>query len=278
MRWGRPRHGASARRTHQAGSWKSIWGPRLRWLGVLAALAGSGYGLYTATQKLLEPERFPLRHIYLEGELRNLTAADLQQRVQGWLGQNFFALNIVALYATVAADPWIEHLTIRRRWPDTLEIHFQERTPFGRWGEDEMVDSNGQRFRPAVVRQPGPWPYLEGPDGHERVLIRSYAKAAELLGTVGLRPVRLVQDERRAWLITLANGTQLYLGREDFEQRLKRFIAVYPRVLAERLDQVAAVDLRYTQGFAVRWNAVPDPKASPARPSVTAGRAANSAG
>jgi cell division protein FtsQ len=38
---------------------------------------------------------------------------------------------------------------------------------------------------------------------------------------------------------------------------------VYPRVLAAQIDRIAVVDLRYVNGFAVRWKAE--------RPAPTAG-------
>ncbi|MEZ5582420.1 MAG: cell division protein FtsQ/DivIB [Candidatus Competibacteraceae bacterium] len=134
-----------------------------------------------------------------------------------------------------------------------MRITFQERTAFGYWGEDEMIDTNGQRFRPSTIRQPGSWPRLAGPDGHELHLMKTYRETAARLKSVGLQLTRLVQDERRAWRMELANGLELSLGRDHFDQRLQRFIDIYPRILAEQIDRIAMVDLRYLNGFAVRW-------------------------
>ena len=118
---------------------------------------------------------------------------------------------------------------------------------------DEMVDVNGARFRPAVVRQPGPWPRLAGPDGHETALIRSYREADALLKPAGLQLTQLTQDERRAWRLVTANGLEIRLGRDLFPERLQRFVNLYPYLLADLSGRIAAVDLRYTHGFAVRW-------------------------
>ena len=43
----------------------------------------------------------------------------------------------------------------------------------------------------------------------------------------------------------------LELGREDMQQRLARFVEVYPYSLAALQDKVKYVDLRYRNGFAV---------------------------
>jgi cell division protein FtsQ len=245
--------GASPRAERVPGQWKAVWCPRLRWLGVIAVLALVGVGLYKSGVWLLDPARFPLRHVRIHGELRNLDQAELERMVKTYLGQNFFALDIDSLHATFVANPWIESVSVRRQWPDTLEVDIRERTAFGYWGEDEMVDSNGKRFRPPVLRQSGPWPRMLGPDGHELNLIRVWGMSDKLLSRAGLKLARLVLDQRRAWSMQCANGIEIYLGRDNFAQRLQRFADVYQQVLASQSDRIAAVDMRYSNGFAVRW-------------------------
>lgn len=253
----RKRQGAVPRVTREPGEWKALWGPRMRWVGVIIVLVGLSAGLYEGERWLLEPGRFPLHHVRVVGELRNLSKAEVAEMVQGVLGRNFFALNIDLLRDTFAANPWIDRIGVRRVWPDIVELKIRERIPFGYWGEQEMVDINGQRFRPNAVRQPGPWPKLVGPDGHEKHLIHVWNETDALLGKVGLRLVGLVLDQRRAWSMEFANGIKINLGREHFGQRLQRFLEIYPRVLANQSDKIAVVDLRYTNGFAVRWTDSP---------------------
>lgn len=250
------RRGATTLKSRSAnapGQWKTFWGAPLRWLGVALVLAGVGYGLWIGAEKLRDPDAFPLRHVRIEGELRNLADTDLQPVAAGVLGQNFFTADLDTLRATLTENPWVEKITVRRWWPDVVEIELRERVAFGYWGENEMVDVNGQRFQPPVVRQPGPWPHLSGPVGHEKTLIKTYGKVHALFESMGLRLTQLRQDERRAWWLTFDNGLEVYVGREQFEQRLQRLAQLYPRILSARIDQIAVVDLRYGNGFAVRW-------------------------
>ncbi len=241
------------------GQWKAAWGPPLRWLGVVLVLAGVGWGLWVGSQKLQDPHAFPLRHVRIDGELRNLTEADLQPVAGGVLGQNFFMADLDALRTALSANPWIETVAVRRWWPDVVDIELRERIAFGYWGEGEMVDVNGQRFHPSVVRQAGPWPQLAGPEGHEQTLIKTYREIRTLFEPVGLRLAKLRQDERRAWWLTFDNGLEVHVGRDQFEQRLRRLAQLYPRILSAQIDQIAVVDLRYSNGFAVRWKVVEPP-------------------
>lgn len=241
------------------GQWKTVWGPLLRWLGVALALAGVGWGLWIGSQKLQDPHAFPLRHVRIDGELRNLAETDLQPVASGVLGQNFFMADLDALRAALAANPWIESVAVRRWWPDIVDIELRERVAFGYWSEGEMVDVNGRRFRPSIVRQPGPWPQLAGPEGHEKALIKTYGEIRALFEPVGLRLVKLRQDNRRAWWLTFDNGLEVHVGRDQFEQRLRRLAQLYPRILSAQIDRIAVVDLRYGNGFAVRWKVAQPP-------------------
>ncbi|HCB13376.1 MAG TPA: hypothetical protein DEP36_07370, partial [Gammaproteobacteria bacterium] len=223
------------------GQWKAIWGTLLRWLGVVLVLTGVGYGLWIGAEKLRDPNAFPLRHVRIEGELRNLAEGDLQPVAAEVLGQNFFMADLDALRTTLANNPWVEKIIVRRGWPDVVEIELRERVAFGYWGDGEMVDVNGLRFKPLVLRQPGPWPRLSGPSGHETALIKTYGDVRALFEPVGLRLAKLRQDERRAWWLTFDGGLEVCLGRERFKERLQRLAHVYPRILAAQADRIAVV-------------------------------------
>ena len=243
--------------TNAAERW-TAYKPWLRGLGVVAVLAAIGFVGEAGLKALREPGAFPLRKVRIEGELRNLSEADLQPLARAYLGQNFFVVNLDDLRVALAADPWVEEVAVRRGWPDTVEIRLREREAFGYWGgRDEMVDVNGKRFRPAVLRQPGPWPRLTGPDGREQALIEAWRAIRAQLDPVGLTLVKLTQDQRRAWWLTFEGGLEVYLGREHFEERVQRLAKIYPRVLATQADRIAVVDLRYGNGFAVRWKTPP---------------------
>ena len=65
--------------------------------------------------------------------------------------------------------------------------------------------------------------------------------------------VRLQLNERRAWKFELENGLSIVLGRKDFESRVERFVNVVINNLGEKSSQAREIDMRYTNGFAVRW-------------------------
>jgi cell division protein FtsQ len=59
--------------------------------------------------------------------------------------------------------------------------------------------------------------------------------------------------------LSLASGATVELGRDDYEQRLGRFVAVWPKVPRPAGMELARADLRHANGFAIEWRAVPAP-------------------
>jgi cell division protein FtsQ len=75
-----------------------------------------------------------------------------------------------------------------------------------------------------------------------------------ILSTGTLTVKNLVLSERFAWQVQLNNGIKLNLGRQEFINRLQRFINLYPLLQQDERD-INYVDLRYDTGMAVGWQA-----------------------
>ena len=56
------------------------------------------------------------------------------------------------------------------------------------------------------------------------------------------------------------------IGRDQSQQRLARFLAVWPQLAARHSEMFVYADLRYANGFAVRW---PDAQAPAVTPPST---------
>ena len=106
-----------------------------------------------------------------------------------------------------------------------------------------------------AVELPG-LPRLAGPQGLERRVLDSFLRIGRTLDPLGLQMTQLALDERRAWHVSLDSGVQLELGRVDGSRRLQRFVQAYPELFAGRMNELEYVDLRYSNGFSVRWRQV----------------------
>lgn len=232
-----------------------LWSRRL---SVVLVLALFGVGVHWICQQLLDSTRFPLRYVHLYGELRFTNKTELQETLIRYPGQNFFLLDIDRLRTSLTDVPWIEKVKVQRYWPDGIVIQLKERQVFARWGDNQLLDIGGHKFQPNHLPGYSEWPLLYGPDGNEQLVVDAYRQASAMLLELGLKINHMVQDQRLAWWLTLNNGVKIKLGKDEAgdEQlivRLRRLIEIYPKALASRIEQIAAIDMRYSEGFSVLW-------------------------
>ncbi|HEY5790206.1 MAG TPA: cell division protein FtsQ/DivIB, partial [Gammaproteobacteria bacterium] len=196
----------------------------------------------------------------------------LQQQVAPLATTGLLLVDVGQVRAAVEAMPWVERAYVRRLWPDQLLLTVIEQVPLARWDAGHLVNRHGDLFAVATAEQPAGLPELVGPAGQSRRLAEQYRLLDGLLGRAQQRVTRLELDPRRAWRLTLASGLEVELGRSEVRQRLQRLVGLLLGWPAERLATVARIDLRYSNGFAVRWHAGGGEPAL-AEPAAAAGRA-----
>jgi cell division protein FtsQ len=135
-----------------------------------------------------------------------------------------------------------------------LRVHVVEQVPLAYWGDDGLVSQRGEVFRPEKPPPLEGLAMLQGEDARAPRITREYLRMRTLLETAGLGIERVWVDARQAWRLQADNGLMLNLGRREVMPRLTRFVQLYPYLLAQTKRQPETVDLRYTNGFTVRWH------------------------
>lgn len=212
-------------------------------------------GLAWGGQKLFEPATLPLKSVRVPNSLQRVTQEELREAILPHVNKGFLGLDMPAVRRSVESLPWVRRVSVRRHWPDTLEVRVEEQQPLARWADKGLINRDGELFSPPADQIPADLPVLEGPEQTQAELAEKYTEMQRILGAVGLRIIRLTMSARRAWDLRLDNGLVVVLGREEAYPRLLRFVRVFPAVLKAQMEHIERVDLRYTNGFAVRWRA-----------------------
>ena len=220
----------------------------------LSLLLASVFGWYRITR----PDALPFTKIQIVGELNRVDKNELNQMVLSSLNGGFFSLDVQGLRQRVASLPWIEDAAVRRIWPDVLQVDIDEQQPVAIWNGDFLINGHGDLFRAATDSEGLEIPVrLDGPEGMHLSLLSYYQSLQGQLAQHGLAARRVSVNGRRAMQVWLSNGVQLRLGRVrdelDSSIELNRFLTAYKKLLAPKLDRIDYVDLRYTNGLAVRW-------------------------
>jgi cell division protein FtsQ len=208
--------------------------------------------------------RWPVTNIKVEAEFAHVSAEQIRSAVLPRLGKGFFATDLEDVRHAIGALPWVESVEVRKRWPDTLLVRIYERQPFARWNEDRLISRQGLVFDAPGADQMGDLPRLRGPDSRLAEVVSFYAQARKAFeGRAQLAIVGVSLSERGSWSVTTESGAEIVIGdRDQADRRLARFLDVYPQLVAGRRGGFAYADLRYTNGFAIRWP-VPETAATP---------------
>lgn len=187
------------------------------------------------------------------GELGQVSAEDVYAAASPFLAAGFFQIDVEALELRLEALPWVREAQVQRLWPDRLAVRVLSHQPWARWGEHAVLSAEGVLISPP--EQPDLALRIEAP---ERMAAEVFT---DLTGILERLPAdwRLVYwqvsstGDRQARLEVNARVIALEFGREPVAEKLKLLADVVLPVLKPRWSELAAVDLRYRNGFAVRW-------------------------
>ena len=203
---------------------------------------------------------WPVTQLTVQADFKHVSAEQIRAVVAPRLDKGFFALDLDVVQKAVAALPWVESVEARKRWPDTLVLRVYERQPFARWNEQRLISRQGVLFAARETAADTALPDLRGPDARVAEVVSFYAETRKAFARTHLQIQGVALTERGSWSVSTADGAQIVIGdRDQAGRRLRRFLDVFPQLVDGRGDSFLSVDLRYTNGFAVRW-----PQAAPA--------------
>ncbi|MGB8517873.1 MAG: cell division protein FtsQ/DivIB [Gallionella sp.] len=207
--------------------------------------------VYGAAHYLVHlPTLLPLHSVRLSAAPVQVDELDVLQVVREKVHGNFFTVDIEQLRMEIEKLPWVRRVEIRREFPDRLAIALEEHQAMARWNNDDLVNQQGEVFS-AEVDSTHIMPNFIGQPGESELVAQQYAQCNEQLAKVHLQATQIAESPRHSWQLKLNNGMVLELGSEQMQERLARFVTVYPYSLAAMQDAVKTVDLRYRNGFAV---------------------------
>jgi cell division protein FtsQ len=227
--------------------------PAIRWrrigtvLGALAALGAAVAALATALDQ-------PVGSVSVEGSFQRVSPGDVERVVKSEVhGAGLLSVDLAAVRRAIHTLPWVDAVSVQRAWPRGLNVLVIEQAAAARWGEQGLVNTRGELFAADARHIPPELAQLSGPPDQEQAVAQRYLAAAGRLTQAGLRLTSLRLDARGAWEFDLANGVTVRLGRRQVDERFEKFMSSALKLVTERGEEIAYVDMRYTNGFAIGW-------------------------
>jgi cell division protein FtsQ len=221
----------------------------LNWIANLLFAVSMVAMLYAALFAVVHLPIFPLREVAVDGQLSHVSREQVKLIVAKHLKGNFFTLDLIKARNAFEKLPWARKVSVRRRWPDKLEVVIEEHQALARWGSIALVNTHGELFHAASNSD---LPVFFGPGDGVIEVASQYIEISKTLKNANLKVANLTLTPRRAWQISTTNDMVIELGRVEMQARLVKFVSVYSRTIAGLNMKVTYADLRYPNGFAVR--------------------------
>lgn len=203
--------------------------------------------------RMQNPNEYPIRHVKISTIGQYVPPDAIKQSIRESIQGGFFSLNIQQIKNNLLNNPWVESVSIRRVWPNSLDVSITEQQPFARWGNGGVLSQSGNVFYPNASTIPTNLPTINAPLALKDSVMSSFANFDQLLQPLGLHITQLVVTQRLAWSVWLSNGIEVNLCRTDTENRFMSFVKLYPQLIAGKAQDVVSVNLCYPNGLAVRW-------------------------
>lgn len=215
---------------------------------------------------MLTQDQWPVKWLEVDGVFERVSAEQIRASLVPVTAGSFFTVDQGAIREAAHRHPWIETVKVQKAWPDTVKVHISEYTPVAHWTGDRLISNSGEPFEVSGAADIQGLPYLEGPDDQLGLVFSNWTEINNELMPTGMEIELIRLDPRGSWFLELNNGTEVHLGREEARPRLRMLISSWDGLMKGRDLAPMVVDLRYTNGFAVRW---PEP---PARFAGTHGK------
>jgi len=209
---------------------------------------------------------FAIKGVSVTGDVQHYNAITLRANVMPRLQGTFFTLDVTAARHVFETMPWVRQAIVRRDFPNRLKVQLQEHQAVAFWGPEgssRMVNSFGEVFEANVGElDHDNLPRLNGPDNQSAQVLAMYQTLQPQLDPLDLTLQQLELSPRGGWHAELDSGTLVELGSgsaADLLARLDRFVNTASQVTARYQrtpEQLASVDLRHSDGYAIRLEGV----------------------
>lgn len=222
--------------------------PRRGALAALAVMVALGVALPIFAGVVTQP----VRSVRISGEFAQVSKSDIERAVEPLLAPGLLRMDVEAIRRVALDVPWVREVSIRRAWPEGLDISVVERDATARWAHGGYLEHDGTHFRPGGSVDLDSLPLLAGPEGTQRRVLDLHTALERVLAPLGMRLAATELTPRGVLYGNLDGGPRLVMRPDAVETDIAVHARAIAKLMVDRLHEIERIDFRYPNGFAVR--------------------------
>ena len=193
----------------------------------------------------------PVDTIVVSGEPTQAEREWVEQALSSVPLSGILSTNLEMIEAQLVSMGWTRQVTVRRHWPDRLEVRLHKVVPVARWGDQSYLAADGEAME--LPDEHLDLPLLSASISTPQQTMEVYRLLQLFASRFNLQIVTLVESPQGEWLVSFEDGMRVFLGAQDVNARMQRFLRTYENALRHQGQSVDYADARYTSGIAVRF-------------------------
>jgi cell division protein FtsQ len=177
---------------------------------------------------------------------------EIQTMLTPLVEHGYFATNLALIRDRLRQLSWVRDIAARRSWPELLSIVLIEKKPLAQMSGGGLLSEEGEVFFPDPKTYPENLPIFSGPAGKQVLMLEHYKNINRIITPLHAKIIYIELTSYEEWIVSLDNGITLHLGQHDILTRLMHFVNVYHKIIGDHAQDVDYVDLRYSNGVAVK--------------------------
>jgi cell division protein FtsQ len=240
--------GASRSAAHYADFLEIITPAKILLLVSLFVLFFVFYGVFVTVGSVMN---VPVSQVNIEGEFRYITEAEINDAITQYVVNDFVSVDLKELRKELLALPWVYKASVKRQLPNGLLVTLIEQQPIAYWNKNGMLNEDHEIFFPSKLPKIDNLPKLEGKN--HKAVFSLYEELNAQLPKIQLPINDIKVNDRNVAYIKNGLGAKLIFNAAEYAEKIKVWKTLSASSLGLRLSEVDYVDLRYSNGAAVKW-------------------------
>ncbi len=202
---------------------------------------------------LIKSDNWKIKNIDIKAEFKRVSSEQIRMAVLSYPQRSFFKVKAIAIREKLINLPWVQKVTVNKKWPDTIVVKLVEHKAVAIWNEDKLLNDKGEIFKVDDFANLEVLPKLSGKDSQSVQIWDKYLRFNKIVQGFGYDLAASKVSERGGWELFLSNGIEINLGSQNMDARLIRLAETWSKLLRKIKTEPHYVDLRYTNGYAIKW-------------------------
>jgi len=200
----------------------------------------------------IQSDRWKINSLELNAGFKRVSAEQIRVAIAASKERSFFKIDIEHIKQALKQIPWVKRVDVKKKWPNTLIVNLVEHEAFAIWNQNQLLNYSGDIFSVESTENLS-LPQIQGSDNQAKEILQKFSRFKELIATTGFDIKKAIVSPRGSWSIELNNGIQINLGSQQKDSRIIRLKDTWISLLKKNNDLPQYIDLRYTNGYAVKW-------------------------